>query len=261
MTAFFSWLPAVNFGTVAAGICTFWPGFRGLTPSRAARRVVWNLPKPVNVIASPDRSVLVITSMTASTAFPASRFDIPVESIGPPAPNTECRIVDVTNGDKLGPGLRGELYIRGPQIMRGYLNAPEKTAETIDPEGWLRTGDIACADEHGNFYIVDRVKELIKYKAYAIAPAELEALLLSHPDVIDAAVIPSPDEAAGEVPKAYVVVGRPIDAGQLMAWFAERVAPHKKIRRVAFVDEIPKSPSGKILRRRLVEQERGLPPQ
>lgn len=188
---------------------------------------------------------------------PRDRFDIPIESVGPPVAGTECRIRDLTTGQPLGPRERGELYIRGPQVMEGYLGAPDKTRETLDAEGWLRTGDVAWADEEGNFYIVDRVKELIKYKAYPIAPAELEAVLLTHPAVADAAVIPDPDPAAGEVPKAYVVRRRPISEAALMNWFAGQVAPHKKIRRVEFVDQIPKSASGKILRRVLIERDRG----
>lgn len=187
---------------------------------------------------------------------PRSRHDIPVESIGPPVADTQCQIRDLTTGRALGPGARGELFVRGPQVMQGYLDAPEKTARMLDADGWLRTGDVVRADADGNFYVVDRVKELIKYKAYPIAPAELEAVLLAHPGVLDAAVIPSPDPASGEIPKAYVVAGPDLDAATLMAWVAERVAPHKKIRQVRFVDQIPKSASGKILRRLLVEQDR-----
>jgi acyl-CoA synthetase (AMP-forming)/AMP-acid ligase II len=142
--------------------------------------------------------------------------------------------------------------------MAGYLNAPGKTREVLDAEGWLRTGDIAWADRDGNFYIVDRVKELIKYKAFPVAPAELEALLISHPDVSDAAVVPSPDPDAGEIPKAYVVSPGGVAPGVLMSWVAERVAPHKRIRQVEFIDEIPRSASGKILRRTLIEREREL---
>jgi len=187
---------------------------------------------------------------------PRSRHDIPVESIGPPVANTECELRDVQTGRTLGVGSRGELYVRGPQVMQGYLNAPEKTDEMIDAQGWLRTGDIAWMDDQGNFYIVDRAKELIKYKAYPVAPAELEAILLTHPDVDDAAVIPSPDTVAGEVPKAYVVARRSVPESALLAWVAERVAPYKKIRRIEFIDAIPKSASGKILRRMLIEKDR-----
>jgi acyl-CoA synthetase (AMP-forming)/AMP-acid ligase II len=140
--------------------------------------------------------------------------------------------------------------------MKGYLNNPAATAQILDRDGWLHTGDIGHADEDGDFFIVDRLKELIKYKGYQVPPAELEAILLSHPAVADAAVIPSPDEAAGEVPKAFVVLKSPVAPEDLMRYVAEQVAPHKKIRLIEVIDEIPKSASGKILRRKLVERER-----
>jgi acyl-CoA synthetase (AMP-forming)/AMP-acid ligase II len=171
-------------------------------------------------------------------------------------PNTECKVVDVATGEELGPNQEGELWIRGPQVMQGYLNRPEETAVTVDPDGWLRTGDVGYADEDGFFYIVDRVKELIKYKGLQVAPAELEAVLHTHPAVADAAVIPSADEEAGEVPKAFVVLKSEASAEEIMNYVAERVAPHKKIRRLEFVEQIPKTASGKILRRLLVERER-----
>jgi acyl-CoA synthetase (AMP-forming)/AMP-acid ligase II len=182
-------------------------------------------------------------------------------SIGQVVPNTEVKIVDLTTGQALGPRQQGELLIRGPQIMRGYLNRPEETAECIDREGWYHTGDIGYVDDEEWFYIVDRTKELIKYKGLQVAPAELEALLLTHPAVLDVAVIRKDDEEAGEVPLAYVVL-KPDDAARattaeaLMAWTAERVAPHKRIRHVVFTDQIPKSASGKILRRVLLDRER-----
>jgi len=177
-------------------------------------------------------------------------------AVGPCVPNTESKVVDISTGAELGPDQNGEIWVRGPQVMKGYLNNPEATAATIDAEGWLHTGDIGYADEDGYFYIVDRVKELIKYKGFQVAPAELEALLLSHPAIADAAVIPSPDEEAGEIPKAFVVLRGEVTADEIMAFVAERVAPHKKIRRVEFVEQIPKSAAGKILRRVLVERER-----
>jgi acyl-CoA synthetase (AMP-forming)/AMP-acid ligase II len=181
-------------------------------------------------------------------------------SIGHPLPMTECRIVDVATGRDLGPNQDGELRIRGPQVMKGYLNSPEATASAIDGEGWLRTGDIARVDDDGFFFIVDRLKELIKYKGYQVPPAELEAILLAHPSVTDAAVIPKQDVEAGEVPKAYVVRGADVSEDELIAFVAERVAPHKKVRALEFVEEIPKSASGKILRRVLVDRERGAAP-
>lgn len=177
-------------------------------------------------------------------------------SIGPPLPNTECRIVDVASGEDVPAGERGELLIRGPQVMNGYLNNPQATALAIDPDGWLRTGDIATVDEHAAVRIVDRVKELIKYKGSQIAPAELEALLLTHPAIADAAVIGIPDEEAGEVPKAFVVPNAPLTPEEVSAFVAERVAPYKKVRAVEILEEIPKSPSGKILRRVLIDRER-----
>jgi acyl-CoA synthetase (AMP-forming)/AMP-acid ligase II len=176
-------------------------------------------------------------------------------SVGVCVPNTECKIVDA-QGNELGPNQEGEILIRGPQVMKGYLNKPKETRAAIDPEGWLRTGDIGIADRMGNFTIVDRVKELIKYKGYQVAPAEIEAVLLSHPMVADAAVIPAADTEAGEVPKAFVVLKSDIPLEEIQQYVASRVAPHKKIRKIERIDKIPKSPSGKILRRILVQQER-----
>ena len=179
-------------------------------------------------------------------------------SVGPAIPNTENMVVDVETGQPLGVNQQGEIWTRGPQVMKGYLNNPKATMITIDNEGWLHTGDIGYVDENGYFFIVDRLKELIKYKAYQVAPAELEALLLTHPSVADAAVIPVPDEEAGEIPKAFVVKRPGLELGEdeLMAWVAEHVSPQKKIRKVEFIDVVPKSLSGKILRRVLVEKER-----
>jgi acyl-CoA synthetase (AMP-forming)/AMP-acid ligase II len=177
-------------------------------------------------------------------------------SIGPPIPSTECRLVDWATGEDVDSGEPGEVWVRGPQVMKGYLNNPEATAASIDADGWLRTGDIARADEDGYFWIVDRLKELIKYKGYQVPPAELEAILIAHPAIADAAVIPVADEEAGEIPKAYLVLSGEATAEEIMAYVAERVAPYKKIRAVEVVEEIPKSASGKILRRVLVERER-----
>jgi acyl-CoA synthetase (AMP-forming)/AMP-acid ligase II len=185
--------------------------------------------------------------------------DAPAEkqgSVGVCTPNTRCKVMDPQTGAELGPNETGELWTAGPQAMKGYFDNPEATAATLDADGWIHTGDIGFADPDGYFYIVDRLKELIKYKAYQVAPAELEALLLSHPAVADCAVVRYPDEDAGEIPKAFIVARAPIDPGDLMGWVAERVAPYKKIRMVEFIDVIPKSPSGKILRRELIERDR-----
>ena len=192
----------------------------------------------------------------ATHTSPVQESDCTKGSVGPPLPNTECRIVDVVTGEAVAAGGNGELLIRGPQIMRGYFNQPDATRVTLDKDGWLHTGDIARVDEHGHFHIVDRLKELIKYKGLQIAPAELEGVLLSHPSVADAAVIPIPDEEAGEIPKAFVVLRGPATAEDLIAFVASHVAPYKKVRQLAFVDQIPKSPSGKILRRVLRDAER-----
>jgi acyl-CoA synthetase (AMP-forming)/AMP-acid ligase II len=170
-------------------------------------------------------------------------------AIGVLLPATEGRLVDPeTLEDADG---AGELWIRGPQVMRGYLADDAATAATLVEDGWLRTGDVARVDDAGVFRIVDRVKELIKYKGYQVPPAELEALLLGHPAVTDAAVIPARDGAGEEVPKACVVAAGDLDPDELMAWVAERVAPYKRIRAVELVEEIPRSASGKILRRLL----------
>jgi acyl-CoA synthetase (AMP-forming)/AMP-acid ligase II len=177
-------------------------------------------------------------------------------SVGPVVSNTECKIVDLETGEALGPNREGEIYTRGPQVMKGYFNRPEATEDSIDSHGWFRTGDIAYADEDGHFFIVDRAKELIKYKGLQVAPAELEAILLTHPAIMDAAVIPSPDEEAGEVPKAFIVLKAEASAREIQEFVAARVAPYKKIRKVEFIEQIPKSPSGKILRRILVQRER-----
>jgi acyl-CoA synthetase (AMP-forming)/AMP-acid ligase II len=164
------------------------------------------------------------------------------------------KVVHVATGTELGPDQEGEICVRGPQVMKGYLNCPEATAAMIDGDGWLHTGDIGYADEEGCFFIVDRVKELIKYKGLQIAPAELEAVLLGHPSVADAAVIPFPDEEAGQVPKAFVVLKGEVAPDEILAYVAVRVAPYKKIRCIEVIDQIPKSASGKILRRLLIER-------
>ncbi|MDP9347446.1 MAG: AMP-binding protein [Actinomycetota bacterium] len=175
-------------------------------------------------------------------------------SIGPAIPNTEFRFVDTASGEE---AAEGELCIRGPQVMLGYLNDEESTRNTIDADGWLHTGDVGRADGDGYVYLVDRVKELIKYKGFQVAPAELEAILVEHPAVADAAVVASPDEEAGEVPKAFVVLSDPTaDTDEIRAFVAEKVAHYKRLRRFEVVDAIPKSASGKILRRELIERER-----
>jgi acyl-CoA synthetase (AMP-forming)/AMP-acid ligase II len=182
-------------------------------------------------------------------------------SVGRVVPNTEVKIADVGTGAEVEQGQEGELWIRGPQIMKGYLGQPEETAACLDREGWYHSGDVGYVDGDGYFFIVDRTKELIKYKGLQVAPAELEALLVTHPAVLDVAVVRKADEEAGEVPKAYVVLkpdeaSRAASAEAIMGWVAERVAPHKRIRHLEFIDQIPKSASGKILRRMLIDRDR-----
>jgi acyl-CoA synthetase (AMP-forming)/AMP-acid ligase II len=181
-------------------------------------------------------------------------YAVPKGSVGYAIPNTECRLVDPATGEDAADGERGELWVRGPQVMKGYLNNPGATADTVDAEGWLHTGDVAIVDAHGCYTVVDRVKELIKYKGYQVAPAELEAVLLGHPQILDAAVIGVPEKDTGEeLPKAFVVraQGSELSEQAVMDFMAEKVAPHKKIRLVEFIDEVPKSSAGKILRKDL----------
>ena len=177
-------------------------------------------------------------------------------SSGVTVSNTESRIVDPDTDEDQPFGERGELWVRGPQVMKGYLNNPDATAATLDSDGWLHTGDVAIIDEDHHMTIVDRVKELIKYNGFQVPPAELEALLVTHPEVNDVAVIGIPDESAGELPKAFIVrsPGSAVSAEDLQAFVAEHVASYKQIRLVEFVEEIPKSASGKILRRLLRDQ-------
>jgi long-chain acyl-CoA synthetase len=168
-------------------------------------------------------------------------------------------VVDLEEGVRELPfGEAGELLMRGPQVMKGYFDDPESTAETLTDDGWLHTGDIARMDPDGYVWIVDRKKELIKYKGFQVPPAELEGLLLEHEAVADCAVIGKLDKESGEVPKAFVVLraGASASDADLISFVAERVATFKQVREVEFIDAIPKNTSGKILRRVLVEQER-----
>ncbi|MFC1932701.1 long-chain fatty acid--CoA ligase [Chloroflexota bacterium] len=181
-------------------------------------------------------------------------------TIGIPIMDTDARIVDEETGEtELPPGKAGELVIRGPQVMKEYLNRPEDSKEALR-NGWLYTGDLAVMDEEGYFSIVDRKKEIIKYKGYTIAPAEVEAVLYKHPSVKECAVVGVPDALAGELPKAYVVLKAEytLSEDELIKFCEQRVAPYKKIRQVEFIKEIPKTQVGKVLRRVLKDKERGL---
>jgi long-chain acyl-CoA synthetase len=220
------------------------------------------LPPEVGARASNVLRCQVIQGYGLTEASPLTNVN-PVNrakplTVGPPVPDTLEKVVDLESGKELGPGEVGELLVYGPQVMKGYWRRPDATAETITPDGWLRTGDIVSMDEEGYVTILDRLKEMIKYRGYQVAPAELEGLLMEHPAVADAAVIPKPDTESGEVPKAFVVLRQGMDASgeQLMRFIEERVAPYKKLREVEFVGSIPKTASGKILRRDLIAQER-----
>jgi acyl-CoA synthetase (AMP-forming)/AMP-acid ligase II len=201
-----------------------------------------------------------MTELSPGThVVPRGAQQTPPGTVGKLLPSTEMRIVSLDDPDKdLGPGEEGEILIRGPQVMKGYLGRPDATAAMIDEDGWLRTGDIGRVDAAGWLHVVDRVKELIKYKGYQVAPADLEAVLLTHEGIADAAVIGTVDGDGNEVPKAYVVPqqGVAITGDEVMAYVAERVAPYKKVRRVEFLDAVPRAASGKILRRELRDQER-----
>lgn len=167
----------------------------------------------------------------------------------------EAKIVNPNTGEAMSPGEQGELWVRGPPIMKGYVGDPVATSVTL-VDGWLRTGDICYFDNEGFVYVVDRLKELIKYKGYQVAPAELEQLLQSHPEIKDAAVIPYPDEDAGQIPLAFVIRQPRSSMGEaeIINFVAKQVAPYKKVRRVVFVNSIPKNATGKILRKDLLNK-------
>ncbi|GAA5211137.1 4-coumarate--CoA ligase family protein [Streptomyces thinghirensis] len=194
---------------------------------------------------SPGTHVVPLDAMSAA----------PPGTVGKLIAGTEMRVVSLDGpGKDLGVGESGEILIRGPQVMKGYLGRPDATAAMIDEDGWLHTGDVGHVDAEGWLFVVDRVKELIKYKGFQVAPAELEALLLTHPGIADAAVVGAYNDDGNEVPHAYVVrqpAAPDLSEGEIMMYVAERVAPYKRVRRVTFVDGVPRAASGKILRREL----------
>ncbi|MFI5965033.1 4-coumarate--CoA ligase family protein [Streptomyces asoensis] len=184
--------------------------------------------------------------------------DAPAGTVGKLVAGTQMRIVSLDDpGKDLGVDETGEILIRGPQVMKGYLGRPDATADMIDADGWLHTGDVGRVDADGWLFVVDRVKELIKYKGFQVAPAELEALLLTHPGIADAAVIGVYNDEGNEVPHAYVVrqpTAPGLSEGEIAMYVAERVAPYKRVRHVTFIDAVPRAASGKILRRQLRER-------
>jgi len=180
---------------------------------------------------------------------------VKIGSIGLAWPDTESRIVDLEEGERpLPPGEVGELVVRGPQVMKGYWNMPEETASVMR-DGWLYTGDIGRMDEDGYFYIVDRKKDLIKYRGYSVYPMEIEDVIYEHPAVKLCAVVGRPDEVSGEIPKAYIVLKEGAEATEeeMIQFVRERVAPYKRIREVEFREELPMTLVGKVLKRTLRE--------
>ncbi|KAL6995949.1 4-coumarate--CoA ligase-like 5 [Sarracenia purpurea var. burkii] len=207
----------------------------------------------------PTVEILQGYGLTESTGMGASTDSLEESrrygTAGLLSPSTEARIVDPETGKALPVNRTGELWLRGPTIMKGYFGNAEATASTLDSAGWLRTGDLCYIDDDGFIFVVDRLKELIKYKGYQVPPAELESLLLTHPEIADAAVIPFPDKEVGQYPMAYLVrkTGSDLSERAVIDFVAKQVAPYKRIRRVAFVASIPKNPSGKILRKDLIK--------
>ncbi|KAB5568065.1 hypothetical protein DKX38_001858 [Salix brachista] len=207
----------------------------------------------------PGVTILQGYGLTESTGIGASTDTLEESrrygTAGLLSPNTEAKIVDPESGKALPVNQTGELWLRAPSVMKGYFSNAEATSSAIDSEGWLRTGDVCYIDDDGFIFVVDRLKELIKYKGYQVPPAELEALLLAHPEISDAAVIPFPDKNVGQFPMAYVVrkAGSNLSEKAVQDFISGQVAPYKRIRRVAFIAAIPKNPSGKILRKDLIK--------
>ncbi|WP_338703659.1 4-coumarate--CoA ligase family protein [Streptomyces sp. Q6] len=197
-----------------------------------------------------------MTELSPGThCVPLAAKNPPPGAVGKLIASTEMRLLSLDDpGKDAAPGEPGEVLIRGPQVMKGYLGRPQATVDMIDRDGWVHTGDVGEVDADGWLFVVDRVKELIKYKGFQVAPAELEALLLTHDAIADAAVIGVTDEDGNEIPKAFVVRSDPaLSEDEVRAYVAERVAPYKKVRRVTFIDGVPRAASGKILRRQLRE--------
>jgi 4-coumarate--CoA ligase len=213
------------------------------------------LPREVASMAAQRLGCEVVQGYGMTETSPATLLSAPgrgrLDAVGQLLPNTEMLIVGTATKEPVGVGEAGEIWIRGPQVMLGYLNNAAATAELIDDEGWLHTGDVGIVDADGYLYVIDRVKELIKVKGFQVAPAELETLLLAHPLIKDAAVIGRPDDASGERPVAFVVTDGAINPEDILAHVGAQVATYKRLAEVRFVESIPKSASGKILRREL----------
>ena len=205
-------------------------------------------------IGCPIKQGYGLTETGPATHMAPDNLEVDAASVGFTLPNTECLVVDLDSGEPVPAGAPGELLIRGPQVMRGYLGNQAATGEAIGSDGFLHTGDLARIDQRGQCFIIDRLKELIKVKSFQVAPAELEAVLLAHDAVADAAVVGyiGPDQE--EVPKAFVVLRRDVEPDAILRFVAERVATYKRPALIEILDGIPRSPSGKILRRLLRER-------
>jgi long-chain acyl-CoA synthetase len=245
-----------------------WPGLReyDLRSVRFAQCGAAPVPPALARRFEERTHITVMTSYGLTEAAPGTHSNpvynprlIKVETIGLPVHDTEQKIVDIETGKiELGVGEEGELIVQGPQVMQGYWKAPEATADALR-DGWLYTGDIGWRDEEGYVMVTDRKKEMIKFKGFSVAPAQIEALLLEHPAVADVAVIAKPNEEAGEIPKAFIVLRagyEDLSGNELMSWANGKLAAFKNVREIEFIDAVPRNPSGKILRRVLKEQER-----
>ncbi len=194
-----------------------------------------------------------LTESSGAISVPRRRTGAPIGTVGAPLRDTELRVVSPDTHVDVRSDLDGELWVRGPQVMRGYLDRPDATAATITADGWLRTGDLGRITSDGHVVIVDRLKELIKVNGFQVAPAELEAVLAAHPAVADAAVAGRPDARTGEAPVALVVAARRVEVDELSGWMRERVAPYKMPVEFRMVDALPRTASGKLQRQRLRE--------
>jgi long-chain acyl-CoA synthetase len=249
------------------GVLNEWPRLRDydLRSVRFTQCGAAPVPPPLARRFEELTAIPVMTSYGLTEAAPGTHSNpvyaahlMKVETIGLPIHDTQQKIVDIETGKvELGVGEEGELIVRGPQVMRGYWKAPEATAEALR-DGWLYTGDIGWRDEEGYVTITDRKKEMIKYKGFSVAPAQVEAVLLEHPAVADVAVVARASHEAGEIPKAFVVLREGHEsqpAQELMEWVNLRLAAYKHVRAIEYIDAIPRNPSGKILRRVLKELE------
>jgi len=194
-----------------------------------------------------------LTETSGAISIPTRKEGSAPGTVGRLIAGTELRVVDPTTGADLAADTDGELWVRGPQVMAGYRGNPEATAAMVDPDGWLRTGDLGHVTPDGDIVIVDRLKDLIKVNAMQVSPAELEALLVTHPAIADAAVVGRDDERTGQRPVAVVVArsGARVDPDEVIAWAGARIAPYKRLAGVHVVDALPRTPSGKLLRRLL----------